>query len=102
MMKDCVQVLKVLRKCPGYTFRFTATQQLPPDLRMDPDTFRLVVEHLVAHGYVTGHDTSCSLTLSGLHYRRTSLKRVFMYVADHWIDFFALVTAIIALILSLV
>ena len=57
-------------------------------------------------GYVTklrtssGKSFGVSLSHKGKNYRYFRRQQIFAYIADKWIDFFALITSIIAVIIS--
>ena len=69
---------------------------------------RAICADLLRQGYLsdlktssTGEITKAVLSYNGMIYKAIIRKEVLRYIADKWIDFFALLVSVIALVISL-
>lgn len=77
-------------------------------IHSDVETVRAAVRYLEAIGYLKflstpkGHTTGFYLDHKGLHWKEFRRQEILHYIEDKWIDFFSLLAAVAALVISLI
>ena len=77
-----------------------------PSIIGDQDAFNALVRFLEADGYLEsvmsshGNRLKVSLSHKGLHWKEFRRHEVIAYLEDKWIDFFALLASVAAIVMS--
>ena len=111
MDRNSKKLLKHLNKCGGCEkfINFGGElDKLSSELNRSPESVRSNVRFLHEHGYIdyqniskTQKAYSFSLSHKGENWKYFKRQQVLKYIAEKWIDFFALTISLISLAISL-
>lgn len=105
--KSSKALLEFMNGIPSKTIDYISDFQWPPSVG-DEDEFLALVRFLEEKGYLEsiktqmGHSVGTRLSHKGLHWKEFRRQEILLYFEDKWIDFFALLVSIAAIILSVI
>ncbi|MCM1228343.1 MAG: hypothetical protein NC320_13150 [Clostridium sp.] len=108
MDKKCKRFLNHLHECERYSLKYDDIKNLTFLSKFLESEIEKMIDYLEDEGYInadkalSGNYRSVELTYKGINWKYFRYQEVLKYLKDKWIDFLAMSTSIVALVISLI